>query len=157
MDDKKTILFVCTGNSCRSVIAEGLLKKKLKELGKTRIEVRSAGIRAANGLPPTAETVIVMKEEGIDVSEARTAYLTDDMIKKATLILVMENLHRNEIINRVPAASTKTFLLKEYARAGEKSHPEGFSVPDPIGRPLGDYRRCLELLKKEIDRIAEKL
>ena len=68
MSEARSVLFVCTGNSCRSVMAEGLLRKYLKELGKDDIEVRSAGPSAVNGSPATKETIEVMKKEGIDVS-----------------------------------------------------------------------------------------
>ncbi|MFA6610292.1 MAG: low molecular weight protein arginine phosphatase, partial [Candidatus Omnitrophota bacterium] len=61
MGNIKSVLFVCTGNSCRSVMAEGFMKKYLRELGKADIEVRSAGISAAEGFFPTAETIEVMR------------------------------------------------------------------------------------------------
>jgi len=93
-------------------MAEGLLKKRLKELGKNDVEVRSAGMRAFGGMPPTSGTIEVMKETGADVSGVRSKMLTNEMIRDADLILVMEDMHREEIVRRVPDASPKTHLLK---------------------------------------------
>lgn len=153
----KSVLFVCTGNSCRSVMAEGLLKKYLKELGKDDIEVHSAGIMPLGGLPPTEETIQTMKEEGVDVSGVRSHSLTDEMIRKADLILVMERLHKEEIIRRIMQAVSKTYLLKEFDNPEKTGRRENSDIPDPIGRPMKYYRYCISMIKKEIERIAKSL
>ena len=156
-DNIKSVLFVCTGNSCRSPMAEGLLKKYLKELGKDYIEVRSAGVGTMDDLAPTDSTIEVMKRTGIDVSGYRSKRLTDDLIRRADLILVMEEAHRVEVIRRVPEAKSKTYLIKEFGIGDRTYDPEGISIPDPIGRPVKDYERCLEMIKIQIERIAEIL
>ncbi len=153
----KSVLFVCTGNSCRSIMAEALLKERLKELGRDDVEVRSAGIRALEGLFPTPETIMAMKEEGADVEEFSAKNITDEMIRSSDLILVMEDLHREEIISRFPAAASKTHLLKMFGRDPGENHPEGSDIPDPIGRPLKDYKYCAGVIKKEIERIVKLL
>ena len=151
------VLFVCTGNSCRSVMAEGLLRKRLEELGRDDVEVYSAGIRALNGLPPTDETLEVMEEEGIAMPDFESKNLTDEMIKEADLILVMEDFQLEEIIRLVPEAASKTHLLKIFGQHNPAEHPEGYDIPDPIGRPLKDYKYCFNVIKKEIDRIIKLL
>lgn len=149
----KSVLFVCTGNSCRSIMAEGLLRKALKEIGREDIEVVSAGISAFNGSSPTEETVTVMRREGVDVSAFKSKSLTDEMIKKADLILTMAAHHMDEVIRRVPAASLKTHLLKQFGIDSDTMTCEELDVRDPIGRPIDEYERVLASIKKEIKRI----
>jgi len=149
----KTVLFVCTGNSCRSVMAEGLLKKYLEDLGKD-IAVMSAGTGTLDGMPPTIPTIEVMKAEGIDVSAFRSKILTEKLIKAADLILVMEAMHKEEVLRRVPSASSKTYLLREFGRSGKAERPKDPEIPDPIGQPVEYYRNSLYLIKDELQRIT---
>ena len=157
MSKIKSVLLVCTGNSCRSVMAEGLLKKKLQSLGKNNVEVRSAGLRALNGMPPTAETIQVMKEEDVDVSYFKSKNLSDEAIKNSDLILVMEKVHKNEIIRRVPEAAPKVHILREFGHPDAGEYVGVSDVPDPIGRPIKDYKYCLAMIKTEIERITKLL
>ena len=152
----KSVLFVCTGNSCRSVMAEAILRMRFYELGKDHIEVRSAGVRALDGLPSSNETIEVMKEEGVDVSDYRTKNVTADMIKKADLILVMEPMHKDEILAITPEAKGKTYLLKEYG-SSSTFNPRGYSVHDPIGKPIDEYRITRDEIKAEIARFVKEL
>lgn len=157
MDRVRSALFVCTGNSCRSIMAEGLLRKKLKECGKGDIEVRSAGILGIGGFGPTYETVEAMKEKGVDVSDYRSKTLTDEMIKGADLILVMEEKHKIEVTKRVPDAAPKTHLVKEFGADKGALKKADLDIPDPIGRPMKDYRTSLCTIEKELDRIVKLL
>ena len=157
MNKIHSVLLVCTGNSCRSVMAEELLKKLLKELGKADIVVRSAGIRALNGYPPTNETIEVMKEAGIDSSGFKSTGITDELIKEADLILVMSTIHKLEIIKRVPAAASKTFLLSDYGRDDKGYRTVNQEIPDPIGLPVLAYKTCLGMIKEDIERVAKIL
>lgn len=152
----RSILFVCTGNSCRSVMAEGLLRKYLVDAGRDDIDVSSAGTRAPEGFHPTDETIEVMAIEGIDVSGAFSRTLTDKMIEESDLILVMEHNHRHEVLRRVPAAKDKTYLLREYKNP--KRSDDGLYepvIPDPIGSSIEGYETCLGIIKKEILRILK--
>lgn len=139
----KCVLFVCTGNSCRSPMAEGLLRKKLKELGKDQpIDIFSVGIASAAGMGVSPNAITVMKEEGVDISKHESSPLTDDIIKDADLIFAMENYHREVLIKRVPEASGKIHVL---------------NIPDPIGKPIEFYRNTLTLLKESLPKILERL
>lgn len=157
MSNIKSILLVCTGNSCRSVMAEALLKKALKEAGKEGIEVRSAGVSAINGMAPTPETVEVLRKVGVDAAGIRSRSLTDDMVKKADLILVMASHHMDDIINRVPEAASKIHILKQFGLKGETRTCEDLDISDPIGMPMSVYEEVLAEIKKEIDRIIKLL
>ena len=157
MNKIKSILFVCTGNSCRSVMAEGLARKYLKELGKSYISVSSAGSSAIDGLSPTQETVNVMKDEGLDVSAFRSKRLTAELIKNSDLILVMENFHREAVLDLSPESGDKTYLLTEFGLWGGKRDGRPGGVNDPIGQPVDRYKETFESIKESIERLIKIL
>jgi protein-tyrosine-phosphatase len=157
MSKIKSVLLVCTGNSCRSVMAEGILKKYLKELGKSDIEVMSAGIHAIDGMGPTKETIDVMNKEGIDISGFRSKALTEDLIKKSDLILVMAGHHMDDIITRVPYAVSKVHILKQFGIKCETRSCEDMDIADPIGRDKSFYEEVFLAIKKEMKRISQIL
>ncbi len=136
---KLTILFVCTGNTCRSPIAEGFCRKLLAEkldcaideLPNKRYKVTSAGMMAFAGLQAAPDAVQACREANIDISTHRSRKLTLDMVNKADFILVMDNSHYRAVLNLSPQAEQKTQLL-----AGVRE------VADPIGMPLDTYRNC---------------
>jgi Sua5/YciO/YrdC/YwlC family protein len=109
---QKQILFVCTGNSCRSAMAEGFMRKMLANV--PAIGVSSAGIAAFEGMPATPAAQIVMQRQGIDISGHRARRVNEAMIRESDLILVMDNTHRRYIIDHFPFAEKRTFLLKEF-------------------------------------------
>src|SRR3989338_3422497 len=94
---KKTVLFICTGNSCRSVMAMALLRKKMKEKNRLDVEVSSAGIMLMGGLSATGPTKEILEKEVMDVSGHVSQRVTNEMIKKSDLILVMEKIHEDRI------------------------------------------------------------
>ncbi|MDD5428440.1 MAG: low molecular weight protein arginine phosphatase [Candidatus Omnitrophica bacterium] len=157
MSNIHSVLFVCTGNSCRSVMAEGLMKKRLKELGKTSITVSSAGVRAITGFPPTYETVEVMKQSGVDLNDFKSTAMSKELIEAADLILVMSRSHKEDVVKCVPSADSKTFLLREYGRTEGSPKPDVVDIPDPIGLPVSSYKECLDMIKEDIERVANIL
>lgn len=152
----KTILLVCTGNSCRSPMAKGYLRHILRE--RNDIDIISAGTAAPSGRRATPEAIKVMADVGVDISGHLVRRLSDEMIHKADLILVMEEAHKEEILKRVPEAKGKVYLLKEFGRE-EKilNQQEDLDIADPIGKPLEFYQKCFTIIKEELERIAKLL
>lgn len=136
-------------------MAEGLFKKYLTAAGKADIAVTSAGIMALDGFPPTGETVEVMQNEGVDVSDTRSKRLTKELVRENDLILVMEDMHKDFVLRLAPEAAGKTHLLKEFGSDNKRKYPQGSGVPDPIGKPIDFYKLSLAIIKEEARRISE--
>jgi len=159
----KTILFVCTGNTCRSAMAEGMFKKMLEERtkGNSKIEVISAGISALPGISPTFEAISVMFEQGIDISQHYAQELQEELIKKADLILVMTNEHKEYIHEEFPFAQNKTFLLKKFTinnkSESNQNNDRNYEIIDPIGRKIEFYRIIARELKNNLEKILDKI
>ena len=109
------ILFVCTGNTCRSPMAAGLFAKILQEKGMTGIEITSAGLGAVDGAPASAEAVEVMRRAGVDLSGHRSRRLTREMVLTADLVLTMTRRQKEAILALIPEAGEKVFTLQELA------------------------------------------
>lgn len=110
----KRILFVCTGNTCRSPLAEGLLREMAKRAG-FPLEVQSAGIAAAEGGPVSRHSSDILKEKGAFTAGSSSRMLTRRMVDDSELILTMTMSHKRAVIQRFPEAVDRVFTLKEYA------------------------------------------
>ena len=108
----KHILFVCTGNTCRSPLAESLLRHMAEKEG-LALEVRSAGIYAVDGMPASEETLRILKERGAD-HKLTAKRVTEEGVNSADLILTMTMGHKQAIIQQFPQIAEKTYTLKEY-------------------------------------------
>ncbi|MFQ5499443.1 MAG: low molecular weight protein arginine phosphatase [Candidatus Zixiibacteriota bacterium] len=155
MSDRFVILFVCTGNTCRSAMAEGALRTLLEKERPGRFEVISAGTSAATGFPATAYAIEASKIWNANISSHESQPLTEELVTKADLIFGMTSAHVEEILRRTDDAAGKTFLLKNFP----DSLIEGDGVDDPIGMPLDQYNQTFieigECLGQHLDAIVE--
>ncbi|VAX35939.1 Arsenate reductase thioredoxin-coupled, LMWP family [hydrothermal vent metagenome] len=150
--NKKIILFVCTGNSCRSVMAEYLLRDMVR--GRDDVEVLSAGTSVFLKSTASAETIIVLREEGIDALEHVSQPIGTVLLKQADLIFVMTRQHRMQVLERVPQVEKRVYLLREFAKTVLHA-AEDLDIPDPIGRTHQAYKDCLVMIKEALHKVVE--
>ena len=141
----KTILFLCTGNVCRSPMAEGLFRHAVQGRGEFRI--LSAGLGAVDGQAPTNHSVQAMKEVGIDISWQRSRALTAELVRSADLILGMTHSHTETVALLYPKAAEKTFLLREFDETLEDYEKD---ISDPIGSSYHVYLDCRDQIEQGI-------
>ena len=122
----KTILFICTGNVCRSPMAEALFRRAVRGRGEFR--VLSAGLGALDGQPPTPHSVAAMRELGEDISGQRSRMLTAELVRQADYIFGMTHGHVDTIALMYPQLAEKTFLLREFDDALDPFEKE---ISDP--------------------------
>ncbi|RSL29659.1 low molecular weight protein arginine phosphatase [Salibacterium salarium] len=142
----KHILFVCTGNTCRSPLAEALLQAK----GDENIEVQSAGVSARPGMLASKETVAVLKEREIPLRHASRP-LNKERMDWADIILTMTKSHHELAVQQFPEAADKIFTIKEFAVDSSDD------IVDPIGGTMETYRKTAEELDNLMDAVLEKL
>jgi RpiB/LacA/LacB family sugar-phosphate isomerase len=141
----KTVLFVCTGNICRSPMAEGLFRYATQ--GRTDCRAISAGVGAMEGQPPSPHAVRALKDLGIDISQQRSRMLTADLVAQADYIFGMTHSHVDSVNLLFPQAAEKTFLLREFDETLDEFEKD---ISDPIGGSFETYAYCRDQIEQGI-------
>ena len=146
---KPVIVMVCTGNTCRSPMAETLMREQLrKRFGcEDAVRVLSAGVAASPGMSASPQSIEVMGEKKLDLTGHSSQPLTEDLMNTADFVLTMTRSHRAAILAAWPEMQNQVFTLRQ----------DGGDIGDPIGMPTGAYRQCAEQMEQEIAYWLDKL
>jgi len=139
----RTLLFVCTGNTCRSPMAERLMAKLCRPFPQWRFA--SAGLFAAPGAPASEMAIEVMREIGISLEDHRSRVLSPAMVKEADLLIAMTSAHRDGILAMAPDAAAKTHTLHSFGVANP-----GLDVMDPFRGVAETYRRVRDEIESAL-------
>jgi len=143
----KNIVFVCTGNICRSPMAEYLFKQQMKNETNT-FDISSAGTHALSNHPISSHSATLLNKENINCSQHISRQLTKEIIFQSDLILVMETFHQYTINSIAAESQGKVFLL---------GHWDQIEIPDPYNKDLTFYKNTMQLINKGLGSWGQKL
>ena len=150
------IMFVCTGNICRSAMAHWMMKDKLQKNNINDVEVCSSGIYAQNGDTPTYNAIETMEEFNIDMKKHRATNTMNSDIANMDLIFGMTKSHKDELIYLYPNLKDKIFTLKEYVNYEKEGH-DSINIKDPWGFDISTYRACGAEIDECLDLLINKI
>lgn len=148
----RRVLFVCTGNLCRSPLARALFARLAAEAG-LPVEALSAGLYASPGARPPAEALAIAKEAGLDLTGHAAAPVSREVFEASDLVLVVERFQASELRDLFPRDAGKIRLLSEFAAGRHR----GREIADPFGRSLPHYRSSLEEIRECVEGLVRRL
>lgn len=148
------ILFVCTGNTCRSSMAEGILKDMLEKNNIKNINVSSAGISAFEGDNANEKAINTLNNMGIDILNHKARLISKEIIEKSDLILTMTLSHKKMILKFAPEFSNKVYTLKEYALiVNNENNCDNMDIVDPFGLDYNAYEKTAKEIQEQLTKI----
>ena len=144
------ILFVCTGNTCRSPLAEGLARRIAQRRGLTDVTISSAGLNAWENSPASDGSLLVGMEREVDLTSHRARVLTPEIVSEADLIFVMTPSHSEQV--KQMGGRGKVHVLDAYA-----SGATGDGISDPYGGDLSAYRETADALELHLEKVFDRL
>ena len=145
------VLIVCSGNTCRSPLAEAALRAALGP-DAARVEVISAGTGAAEGIPVSEHSTAVAARDGLDLSEHRSRRASRELVGSADLVLAMER-HHLDAVRVLGADPARSHLLSAWPAPGEP----GLDIADPFGGSIEAYEECWRRIQRHVARVAPHL
>ena len=148
------IVYVCTGNTCRSPMAEGILRKLLADKGIEDVDVSSAGIGTLDGYPATHHAVEISLRNQIDISGHHSTRMTERLFRESNLVFALSRNHF-EFLEELSGAEDKLFMVKAFPKSNHADVEH--SVEDPVGGSLEEYKTTFEEIQTEIVRALPEI
>lgn len=164
----KKIIFVCTGNTCRSPMAMAIFNSFASlEPPEFGYEATSAGLAVTKDAPPSTNTVLAMKDlPGVDITKHRAHILSQTEVEEAFLVLTMTQSHKNYILSMFPGSQERVFTLKNYAfgmpedtdnSSGNRIQIFSSDIADPYGGSFWSYKLCAQEIVHTVEKLVQKL